>query len=540
VAADLDQELRNLQDIAFMLAAAHYFLVDDPVALDRHVSSLLMEGALGLAVRDLSGELLVNTCTAARRAFPAINVLDRVAYSAKHDRSHISGLIVEPISGDPLLTIDLPIRREENSELTLSLCVLPRILQILLEQHLPNGWTAVIVDDNHGAIASVRESVGGTFAAAGGDAVAMPAVDSDSLTAESGNSSQGYTASSAVDLAGWTVTVNVPDEIFFGPVRRALFILFAGCGATAAVVLILAVNIGRRIAGPFGELTAIARAIGKGRQVSPLMTGIDEADLVAQVLCSTSKDLSRRATELTQTVEALRHREKQLQNLSDELQRILDERTELLNRMVSAQENERQRIARELHDHLGQYFAAMLLGLNAADRASSWHDEGHQRIADLKAVTSAMSSDVHRLSWELRPTALDDLGLEAAIANYLETWRARFKLNVDFVGNLRGRRLPAPVEITLYRVLQEAMTNIAKHAQAEKISVVLEAETDEVHLIVEDDGIGFTTTKTAAPVTPTSGFGLLGIRERLALVGGSLIIEPVYGHGTAIFCRVPA
>ena len=167
----------------------------------------------------------------------------------------------------------------------------------------------------------------------------------------------------------------------------------------------------------------------------------------------------------------------QLRKLSDDLRQALDERRELLNRIVSAQESERQRIARELHDHLGQYFAAMLLGLNAAEKASSWHNEGRHRIADLKSMTSAMSREVHQLSWELRPTALDDLGLEAAIANYLEKWSGRFNLNVDFVGNLRGRRLSAPVEITLYRVLQEAMTNIAKHAHAEKISVVLEAET---------------------------------------------------------------
>src|SRR5215831_12521106 len=182
----------------------------------------------------------------------------------------------------------------------------------------------------------------------------------------------------------------------------------------------------------------------------------------------------------------------------------------------------------------------MLLGLDAADRTSSWRDEVRDKIADLKGMTLAVNRDVHQLSWELRPTALDDLGLEAAIANYLEKWSGRLNLNVDFVGNLRGRRLSAPVEITLYRVLQEAMTNIAKHAHAKRISVVLEAEPGGVHLIVEDDGVGFTKSNTTAPHTPAGGFGLLSIRERLALVGGSLIIEPASDHGTALFCRVPA
>ena len=97
-----------------------------------------------------------------------------------------------------------------------------------------------------------------------------------------------------------------------------------------------------------------------------------------------------------------------------------------------------------------------------------------------------------------------------------------------------------PVEITLYRVLQEAMTNVVKHAHAERISVVLDADATEVRLVVEDDGTGFAQRNAKAPGTPTSGFGLLGIRERLALVGGSLIIEPASDHGTALFCRIPA
>jgi two-component system, chemotaxis family, sensor kinase Cph1 len=226
--------------------------------------------------------------------------------------------------------------------------------------------------------------------------------------------------------------------------------------------------------------------------------------------------------------------------MSDDLRHALDERTELLNRVVSAQESERQRIARELHDRLGQYFAAMLLGLNATEKALTRRGEGGPRIADLKSITAAMNREVHRLSWELRPTALDDLGLESAIANYLERWGERFDLSVDFAGNLRGRRLPAPIEITLYRVLQEAMTNIAKHAHAERISVILEVESGEVRLIVEDDGVGFTGGSATVPSTPTGGLGLIGIRERLALVGGSLMIEPASGHGTALFCRIPA
>jgi signal transduction histidine kinase len=538
VAADLDRELRNLQDHVSILAASHYLFAGD-VALSRpYAFSPVRDGALGLVIRDLSGELS-NTCTGDGRPFPANRAVDEVAYTTSLGIPHISVLVTEPSSGEPLLTIDLPVRRADGSTLIFSLCVLPRILQILIEQHLPDGWTTVVFDSQGRPIASVGQSAGSSLAAAGGVSTAVPGADNDRIAARSGNSGPGYRASSPVHVAEWTVAVTVPGEIYSGPVRRAFLILFVAGGGTLALVLVLAFVIGRRIAGSLTQLTEIARALGRGGRCAPLSTGINEADLIARALCSTGEDLLRRTAELTQTVEALRHGKKRLLKLSGDLQQALDERTELLNRIVSAQEDERQRIARELHDHLGQYLAAMLLGLNAADKASSSHDEGHHRLADLKALTSAMSREVHQLSCELRPTALDDLGLEAAIANYLEKWSGRFDLKVDFVGNLRGKLLLAPVEITLYRVLQEAMTNIVKHAHAERISVVLDADTTEVRLVVEDDGTGFSQGNINVPGPPTGKFGLLGIRERLALVGGSLIIEPAADRGTALFCRIP-
>jgi len=483
----------------------------------------------------------LNTCTASQ-LFPVGSRFDNVLYAGNPTQPYISDLVAEPVSGDPLLTIDLPIWRDDGSPSILSLCALPVILRILVEQHLPRGWAAAVFDGQGRTIVSIQESAGSSLTIAGRDASSIPGSNSYPTADKGGNSNLGFQALSPVSLAGWMVAVSVPDEIFYGPMRRALLVLGGAGGTTLAIAIVLAVIIGRRIAGSLTHLTSIAKSLGSGGQPVLSHTGINEADLIAEVLRSTDKDLNQRTAELTQSVEALRHGENQLRKLSDELRHALDERGELLNRIVSAQESERQRIARELHDHLGQYFAAMLLGLNAADKETIWHgrSEGRRRLADMKGMTSAISREVHQLSWELRPTALDDLGLEAAIANYLEKWSGRFNLNVDFVGNLRGRRLSAPVEITLYRVLQEAMTNIAKHAHAKRISVVLEAEAGAVSLIVEDDGIGFNGATTTAPVSPTSGFGLLGIRERLALVGGSLIIEPASDHGTALFCRIPS
>jgi signal transduction histidine kinase len=539
-AADLARDLRNLQDLISIVANSNLpFAVD--FAVSRHAASRpLKDTALGIVVRDFSGQLLFNTCHVDARSLPVGKALSNSADTRNgRSRAYISDAMVEPSSGEPILTIDLPVWRKNKPAYILSLCALPRIFQILTEQHLPGGWSATVADSKGRTIASVPGSADSPDAT-GNDAVAgLSAWGNKSIADLWDNSGPAYRASSPVDLAGWTVAINVPGETFSGPVRRALLDLLIAGGGTVALVIVLAVSIGRRIAGPMTDLTGIVRTLGSGAHVAPPITGIDEADLVAHALYSTSGDLSRRTKELTRTVGALRHSERRLQRLSDDLGRALGERTELLNRMVSAQEDERRRVARELHDQLGQYFSTMLLGLDAVNKAWKHNDKADQRIGELKTITSAMSREVHQLSWELRPTALDDIGLEAAIANYLEKWSERFNLDVDFVGNLHGRRLSAPIEITLYRVLQEAMTNVAKHANAARISVILEAEVGEMCLIVDDDGTGFVQEHSGVSGAQASGFGLLGMRERLALVGGSLVIETAPDKGTALFCRIP-
>ena len=495
----MDRELRHLQDVISIIAYSSDLFADDFAASHLSVNPLFKGEDLGLAIRDLAGQFILNTCVIDNQTSLVREAFGGAPSDLNDGRSVVSDLIEEPVSGASLLTIDVLVRREGGASYILSLCALPRI-----------------------------------------PATNMPQTEKSFVSDLRGSPASAYQASSRVHLAGWTVAIDVPGAIFSGPFRRSLLVLLVAGGGTLALVLVLAINVGRRIAGPIAKLTELARTLGVGGKVDPPVTGINEADLVARALCSTSRDLSRRTQELTETIAALRISETRLRQASGDLQQALDQRTELLNRMVSAQESERQRIARELHDHFEQYFVAMLLGLNAAEKAWSRGDKGHQGIAELKEITLSVSRDVHQLSLELRPTALDDFGLEAAMANYLEKWRERFSLDVDFVGNLRGRRLPPPIEITLYRVLQEAMTNVAKHANAAKISVALEADPAEVRLIVEDDGTGFDKETAAAPGGPANGFGLLGIRERLAAVGGSLIIETAPKRGTALFCQIPA
>lgn len=213
------------------------------------------------------------------------------------------------------------------------------------------------------------------------------------------------------------------------------------------------------------------------------------------------------------------------------------ELSQVLRRTVVEQENERRRIARELHDSLGQYLTIMQLEFDEISRNRSSAVRVKEGIENLKGLASSVGIEINRLAWEIRPTSLDDLGLQTAVEQFLQEWRERSDLSFELQLMLNDRRLPPPVETTLYRVLQEAINNVVKHAEARRVGVILEASEREVSLIVEDDGRGFVWDEQVA--SSSSRLGLLGIRERLALVGGSLEIESEQGKGTALIVHAP-
>src|SRR5262249_12610573 len=148
--------------------------------------------------------------------------------------------------------------------------------------------------------------------------------------------------------------------------------------------------------------------------------------------------------------------------------------------------------------------------------------------------------EVHHIAWDLRPSALDDLGLKATLLRYVEDWSERSRVEVDFHGaGLDGDRLPPPLETALYRIVQELLTNVAKHARARHVSVILERGPHQVLAIVEDDGCGFDADGVPSCNGDGRGLGLLGVSERVALVDGTFQIESAPGRGTTLFVRIP-
>ena len=211
-------------------------------------------------------------------------------------------------------------------------------------------------------------------------------------------------------------------------------------------------------------------------------------------------------------------------------------RTELLSRLVFAQEDERRRIAREMHDQFGEQLTALSRSISALKDACGGSAGLSGLVEALEKIARQIDRDVDQLVWELRPTALDDLGLRAALANYVQDWSRRVNIPAELhTSGLLDDWLSSEAETTLYRVAQEALTNVAKHSRARHVDVLLERQADSVLLIVEDDGVGFDAEEEGAP---GDGFGLLGMQERAALVGATVEIESTPGKGTTVFLRM--
>jgi light-regulated signal transduction histidine kinase (bacteriophytochrome) len=245
-----------------------------------------------------------------------------------------------------------------------------------------------------------------------------------------------------------------------------------------------------------------------------------------------TQELDRRLVQCQVATKAFQHESERRAVVEAELSQVL-------RRTVADQEAERQRIARELHDTLGQSLTLLQLGLDGISRTTPANDAVQQRVANLKTLTVDVGRQVHQLAWEIRPTVLDDLGLQTAIRNLLETWSERSSLQFDLHLTLADRRLPPAIETTLYRVLQEALTNVVRHAEATRVGVILGLKEDTVTMIIEDDGRGFGCDEDNPSQAPARHFGLLGMRERVALVDGTLEIESAPGRGTTLFIRVP-
>jgi signal transduction histidine kinase len=355
-----------------------------------------------------------------------------------------------------------------------------------------------------------------------------------------------------LDRAQWGISVRQSESEVFASTRLLQSRIFELMIVMLGGALILVYFTTRTVIIPVQALTAATRRIAAGDLDSPIeVRGRDEVGVLAgsfdemrlrlkestEEIQALNRELDARVQERTAAYEAAA---KDNARLYAELQRKEQLRGELLRRVISIQEDERMRIARELHDETSQSLTALKVGLDTVQIALT-HDiqEAYAHLRSCHTIADTLLKNIRRLTGDLRPTLLDDLGLVPAIAWYGEQ---RLKplgitLHMDTKG-LKGR-LPSSVETALFRIVQESMTNIVRHAQASVVNVQLTRQEGWVLLQVADNGRGFETQMLQSPGPQGQGLGLRGMQERAEILGGEFQLETAPGKGTVIKVRVP-
>ncbi len=246
--------------------------------------------------------------------------------------------------------------------------------------------------------------------------------------------------------------------------------------------------------------------------------------------------------EIGQLTAAFNAMTESLQQMQRELQRKEEMRLQLLDKLMTAQEEERKRVARELHDETSQALTSLMVGLKVLDTkcASCPWEEAKAHVSKLSRLARDTLDEVHRLALELRPSVLDDWGLVVALQRYVDDFAVKVGIDVDCqMLGLDSQRLPPQIEIALYRIVQEALTNVVRHARAQHVSIVLKRQRASVLAIIEDDGVGFDVSQATGAPASNGRLGLFGMQERAALLGGTLTIESSPEAGTTVFVEIP-
>jgi len=512
----------------------------------------------------------------------------QIPSETRRDNAMIGGLLpAGVIANGPAIAIAVRVRDKNDRRLLVMVALDPAVIEKLLDDAgLPADWRGVVLDQAGKVVARTANSPLRLGESADAGAGAQKSVD------------QTITLASKVKQAPWTMQYEIPAMLLDKPVNDAWWLmLLLGGGALGLAVLLaslVAADVAERrrleldgaerrlqVSEAWRLLAVDAAAIGtwhwnaeygslQGCERCQQLLGVSRPSLPLRPLLALLFHPEGKAV-VKSALQSYRagcpyEREFRVRRTGgerwlqlygrplidgqgrkigaygvlidiDEQKRAEADHRALQGRLQSAQEEERLRIARDLHDRVGQSITGLSLVLKRLEGTQD-SSERARVTADLKAMIAEISRDVHRAALELRPTALDDFGLAGAIQTYLRDWRQRVALSVEtcFTG-LDEARLPPLVETTAFRIVVELLTNIARHAEASAVSLTLTRRAELLTLVVEDDGRGM--DHPPKETAPGRHLGLLGIRERLEIVGGEMRFETAPGGGTTVFVRVP-
>jgi signal transduction histidine kinase len=327
-----------------------------------------------------------------------------------------------------------------------------------------------------------------------------------------------------------------------GPIRDIAVPLRDGAGDSIRVGM-SEVRVIRQVEWLVGHLLRVIAVIG--------ILGMTAAWGIAMVLTRPLRELvslTRRVKDGDFAARARRIAGDEIGELTDAFNAMADSlgkketlRQDLMRKVIGAAEEERRRVARELHDETGQALTSLIAGLGAMNEDSAVPPRTQARLIDLRRMAEQTLDDVHDLSLRLRPSAIDDFGLIPAVRKHCETVARRFGVQLDCqaVGLEGSERLPAEVELTAYRIVQEAVTNAVRHGEANDVHVLFQKRPSGLLVVIEDNGRGFDASDWRSLCIAGGHLGLLGMEERAALLGGTMRVESRPSYGTRLFVELP-
>lgn len=528
----LEQNLERLDSVRF---AQGVDIEDSDMEPERRALHSIYLGSIfddGVFITDEQGTVLYAEPFAEGFVGSNLSNLPPIVQSLNSRKPSISNVLTVEPSGKRVIFMVTPLRNTEG-----------RVVGLVGGKIDPTGRTLQDITElvEHGQTSHVCVIDGNGVILASSDRQRI-------LKTEEEVASQGkaeVTGLAPLSLAPWSVAFRQSETEALAPVRamEQRFIVF---GLSALVVaLFLSWGMARSLVRPIGQLNAAAQSISQGDLSQPTPElGSDEIgelsrslDAMRIALKKSLDEMQDWNTELEAKVEV---RTKQLEDSYREIERKEAARGELLRKILTAQEEERKRIARELHDETTQSLLGLLMKLEAASKTPSEASSiDSDMLMDVKNLAVETLDNVRRIIHDLRPSVLDDLGLLSAIRWYAE---ARFgsvaiKARVELTGE--DRSLAPEIETALFRVVQEAIANIVRHAEAHNAVISVELEDAAVRIEVEDDGKGFDVEAIRRQADKAVGLGLLGMEERIALLGGRFQIESNPGGGTRLVIEVP-
>ncbi|MFZ0890583.1 MAG: ATP-binding protein [Candidatus Binataceae bacterium] len=341
----------------------------------------------------------------------------------------------------------------------------------------------------------------------------------------------------------WGISIRQPQAGVFAAARAMRLEILVWVPALVVLSLLLALGAAASIVAPLSLLTRAAGRIAGGELATAIPElGVDEVGQLGAALEQMRVALRQSLEEVVRARDQLElrveERTREIERLYQELKQRDQLRARLIEKLIGAQEDERRRIARELHDDTSQIIGALALGLDTAI-ATLPAGASSDRLQEARALAVRTLDGIHRMTFDLRPSVLDDLGLFPAIEWYAQRDLERRGIAVRCECDDSGGRLPAEIETALFRAVQEAITNIVKHAHAETVLIQYVLGEKAVTIEIEDDGEGFDPAGISAIASDGRGLGLAGIRERVELLGGTAVIDSAPGRGTRVVLTVP-